>query len=61
MSVCPAGEEVIGSYIDTKKEYISSVVKPLTENSEPVYIIGGIDAEKSVQKRFPNKVIRRVD
>lgn len=61
MSVCPAGDEAIGSYIDDKKEYISSVVKPLKDRSEPVYIINGIDAENSVQKRFPNKFVRRVD
>ena len=60
MSVCPAGEEVIGSYIDNKKEYVSSVVKPLQERSEPVYIIKGMDAEKSVPKKFPNKVVRPV-
>lgn len=61
MSGCPAGEEVIGSYIDDKKEYISSVVKQLKDRSEPVYIIGGEDAEKSVEKRFPNKFAKRVD
>jgi len=60
MSVCPAGEEVIGSYIDSKKEYVSKIVKPLKERKEPVYIISGEDREVSVQKRFPNKKIRRV-
>jgi len=61
MSVCPAGEEPIGSYIDTRKEYISSIVKPLKERTEPVYIISGQDAEESVQKRFPNKIAKRVE
>jgi epoxyqueuosine reductase QueG len=61
MSVCPAGEEPIGSYIDTRKEYISSIVKPLKDRTEPVYIISGQDAEESVQKRFPNKFPKRVE
>jgi epoxyqueuosine reductase QueG len=61
MSVCPAGEEVIGSYIDSKKEYISSVVTPLKDRNEPVYIISGAGAEKLVQKRFPNKVAKQVN
>ncbi len=60
MSVCPAGEDVIGAYIDDRKEYLRLVVKPLKERAEPVYTIGGADAEESVQKRFPNKSAKRV-
>lgn len=61
MSVCPAGEEVIGSYIEDKKGYISSVVKPLQNRIEPIYIISGADGEASIKKRFPNKSAKHVD
>lgn len=60
MSVCPAGEDVIGAYIDSKKEYLTSIVKPLKERTEPVYIISGLGSEKSVEKRFPNKSSKKV-
>jgi len=60
MSVCPAGEAAIGSYIEDTKAYVLSVVKSLQDRSEPVYVISGIDGETSVQKRFPKKSVKRV-
>ena len=60
MSICPAGEEVIGSYIENKKKYVSSVVKLLKDKEEPVYVIRGTNGESSVPKRFPNKTIKLV-
>ena len=60
MSVCPAGEDVIGSYIENKKGYVSSVVKPLQDREEPVYVISGTDGEGSVRKRFPHKTVKPV-
>jgi len=60
MSVCPAGEDVIGSYIESKKGYVSSVVKPLQDREEPVYVISGTDGEGSVPKRFPHKTAKPV-
>jgi epoxyqueuosine reductase QueG len=60
MSICPAGEDVIGSYLEDKKGYVSSVVKPLKDREEPVYVIRGTDAENSVPKRFPHKNIKLV-
>ena len=53
MSVCPAGEDVIGSYIEDKKGYVSTVVKPLKDKEDPVYVISGTDGESSVPKQFP--------
>jgi epoxyqueuosine reductase QueG len=60
MSVCPAGEEVVGSYVDDKKGYVSSVVKPLKERVEPVYVMRGTADESSVLKRFPKKTVKWV-
>jgi epoxyqueuosine reductase QueG len=60
MSVCPAGEDAIGSYIDSKKEYMLSIVQPLKDRTEPVYIFSK-DAEECVRKWFPNKLDKRID
>jgi epoxyqueuosine reductase QueG len=55
MSVCPAGTELIGPYLDNRKDYIQSIVKPLLEKKESVYIFPGHENEDSLHKRFPNK------
>jgi hypothetical protein len=60
MSVCPAGEDVIGSYMEDKKGYVFLVVKPLEKREEPVYVISGTEGESSIPKRFPQKTIKKV-
>ena len=60
MSVCPAGENIIGSYIEDKKGYVSSIVKPLKHRKEPIYVIRGTEGENSVSKRFPQKTKKQV-
>ncbi len=60
LSVCPAGEDVIGSYLENKKEYLEKIVKPLQNKKEPVYVVPESDAETHVQKRFPHKTVRRI-
>src|ERR1041384_1264334 len=35
MPVCPAGEDVIGPFLQNRKEYIGEVVEPLQEKGEP--------------------------
>jgi ferredoxin len=60
MAVCPAGEDVIGEYLNSKKEFTDEVVRPLQAKKEPVYVVPGSDAEMHVQKRYPHKTIRYV-
>ena len=60
MAVCPAGEEQIGPFLENRKTYNSTVVTPLQERTENVYVVPGSDAEHHVAKRFPHKTIRRV-
>ncbi len=60
MAVCPAGEDVIGPYLDNKQEYMKQVLRPLQEKEEPLYVIPGSDAEEHVERRFPHKRIRHV-
>ncbi|MCX8253966.1 4Fe-4S ferredoxin [Beijerinckiaceae bacterium RH AL1] len=60
IAVCPAGEDVIGPYLEDKGGFKRDVLKPLTDKLEPVYVVAGTDAEAHVEKRFPHKTRRRV-
>jgi ferredoxin len=60
MSVCPAGEDVIGPYLTNKAGHLHDVVRPLQEKEETVYVIAGSDAEEHAARRFPRKTIKRV-
>ena len=60
MSVCPAGEDVIGPWLGNRKEFVADVVRPLQHKEETVYVVPGSDAEAYVPKRFPHKKLKRV-
>jgi hypothetical protein len=60
LSVCPAGEDVIGPYLADKKTHLKEIVKPLQESEETVYVLRNSDAEEHVAKRFPNKRAKHV-
>ncbi|NWH07514.1 MAG: SCP2 sterol-binding domain-containing protein [Alphaproteobacteria bacterium] len=59
LAVCPAGEDVIGPYLDDRVAYRREVLTPLQEKAETVYVLKGSDAE-AYAARFPNKVVKRV-
>ena len=60
LSVCPAGEEVIAPFLTDRKEFLNSIVKPLQDKIETVYVVPGSDAEAYVARRFPHKTTKRV-
>ena len=60
LSVCPAGEDVISPWLTYRKGHLDSVVRPLQEKEEDVYVIPGSDAAEHVAKRFPRKKPRHV-
>lgn len=60
MAVCPAGDDIIGRFLDRKSQFIEEVVKPLQKKAEPVYVVPGSDAEEHAAKRFPHKQLRRI-
>ena len=60
LSVCPAGEDVIGPYLADKKTHLKENVKPLQEKEETVYVLHNSDAEQHVAKRFPKKQLKHV-
>jgi len=60
VAVCPAGEDVIGFYKQSKKDFAIEVLKPLQEKVESLYVIPGSDAEAHARKRYPHKTLRHV-
>jgi Fe-S-cluster-containing hydrogenase component 2 len=60
LSVCPAGEDVIGPYLTDKAAHLREVVRPLQGKEETVYVVAGSDAEEHVARRFPHKRVKRV-
>ncbi|KAB2352299.1 epoxyqueuosine reductase [Actinomadura rudentiformis] len=60
MAACPAGEDVIGPYLADRKEHLTTVVRPLQDKQEPVYVLPDSAAEEHVTKRFPHKTARPV-
>lgn len=60
LAVCPAGDDIIGTYLDDRKGYKQAVVDPLVDFPETIYVTKGSDAEAWVKKRFPNKRAKRI-
>ncbi len=60
MAVCPAGDDIIGRFLSDKAQFVQETVKPLQRKVENVYVVAGSDAEETVLKRFPNKIVRRI-
>jgi ferredoxin len=60
MAVCPAGEDVIGTYLADKTQYRDQVLMPLRRHPEPVYVQSGTHAEQAAS-RNPAKQVRYLD
>lgn len=60
LSVCPAGEDVIGPFLTDRKQFLKDVVKPLQDKPETVYVVPDSDAEGFVASHFPHKKTKRV-
>ena len=60
IAVCPAGEDVIGPYRADKARHLRTVVDPLRDRAEPVYVVRDSDAAGHVARRFPHKRVRFV-
>jgi NAD-dependent dihydropyrimidine dehydrogenase PreA subunit len=60
MSVCPAGEDVIGPWLANRKQHMEDVVRPLQHKEETVYVVADSDAEEYVPRKFPHKRMKRV-
>ena len=60
LSVCPAGEEVIGPFLADRGSFQRRHLKPLQEKIETLYVAPGSDAEAHARKRHPHKPLRHV-
>jgi putative sterol carrier protein len=60
LSVCPAGEDVIGPFKADKKVFMNEILRPLQEKSETIYVVPKSDAEDYVKRRFPHKKVKQV-
>ncbi|WP_422928510.1 4Fe-4S binding protein [Singulisphaera sp. PoT] len=60
MAVCPAGEDVIGPFLQDRKGFLDEVVRPLQDKEETLYVIPKSDAEEYATRRFPRKTLKRV-
>jgi hypothetical protein len=60
LAVCPAGEEVLGPFLDDRQTYLAEVVKPFQDKEEAIYVVPGSDAESFVPRRFPHKKVRLI-
>ncbi|MBV1862350.1 MAG: SCP2 sterol-binding domain-containing protein, partial [Nannocystaceae bacterium] len=55
MAVCPAGEDVLAPYLDSKKAWKQDVLDPLVRKEETLYVLRNSDARDHAQRRFPHK------
>ena len=60
MAVCPAGEDVIGPFLEDRKGFLEAVVHPLQQKEETLYVVPGSDAQAHAAKRFPHKKTKSV-
>ncbi|HLO41243.1 MAG TPA: SCP2 sterol-binding domain-containing protein [Phycisphaerales bacterium] len=60
LSVCPAGEDVIGGFLKDRSRFIQETLKPLQQKRETIYVQRGSDAESHAAQRFPHKTIKHV-
>src|ERR1044072_482949 len=60
LAVCPAGEDVLGPYLDDRKTFMETVLRPLQEKKETLYVLPGSHAQESAQRRFPHKPVKEV-
>ncbi|MFT7619451.1 MAG: NAD-dependent dihydropyrimidine dehydrogenase PreA subunit [Planctomycetota bacterium] len=60
MAVCPAGDDVIGPFLEDRRAHADDYLHPLQSKDEVIFVMKGTDAESHVAKRFPNKTIKHV-
>jgi NAD-dependent dihydropyrimidine dehydrogenase PreA subunit/putative sterol carrier protein len=60
ISVCPAGEDVIGPFKEDRIGFTNEFLKPLQALSETIYVLPRSDAEVVVPKRYPHKKMKVV-
>jgi ferredoxin len=60
LAVCPAGEDNLGPYLRDRKAFMDTVLRPLQNKTETLYVLPGSPAQEYAQRRFPHKPVREV-
>ena len=60
LAVCPGGEDVLGPYLEDRKTFMDTVLRPLREKKETLYVLPGSHAQEYAQRRFPHKPVKEV-
>jgi Fe-S-cluster-containing hydrogenase component 2 len=60
VAVCPGGEDVLGPYLDDRKTFMDTVLRPLQDKKETLYVLPGSPAQEYAQRRFPHKPVKEV-
>ncbi len=61
LAVCPAGEDVIEPYLDDRKGFMDTVLKPLQDKKETLYVLANSPAKAHAERRYPHKPVKVVD
>lgn len=61
VAVCPAGDDVIGPWLDDRRGFTDEIVRPLQHREETVYVRSDSPAGDYARRRFPHKEIRTID
>lgn len=57
ISVCPAGDDLVGVYKSDRKGWVKNILKPLSNKKEPIYVGKDTYAEEYA-RRNPNKEVK---
>ena len=57
ISVCPAGDDLVGAYQSDRKGWVENILKPLSNKKEPIYVGKDTHAEEYARKN-PHKEVR---
>jgi len=60
LAVCPGGEDVLGPYLENRKTFMDTVLRPLQDKTETLYVLPGSRAQEYAQRRFPHKPVKKV-
>ncbi|RSM47404.1 (4Fe-4S)-binding protein [Amycolatopsis balhimycina DSM 5908] len=60
VAVCPAGEDVLGPYLEDRKAFMNTVLRPLQDKTETLYVMPGSRAQEYAERRFPHKPTKEV-
>jgi len=60
VAVCPAGEDVLPPYLESKKGWKNDVLDPLVQKEETLYVLRNSDARDHAERRFPHKPTKYV-